>query len=97
MSFEGFNPGQQEAAKKILENSSLKDVGFADEGLAKEGKMVHEAPQGSMNSNPYAKTGSGKYQEDEKGRMIVGAEEADVAAKWIEEKGSDEVKKLELI
>ena len=97
MSFEGFNPGQEEAAKKILENSPLKDVGFADEGLAMESKLVHEAPRGSMNSNPYAKRGSQEYPIDEKGRTIVGNEEADIAAKWIEEKGSDEVKKLELM
>ncbi|HAT68282.1 MAG: hypothetical protein A2481_04470 [Candidatus Yonathbacteria bacterium RIFOXYC2_FULL_47_9] len=88
MSFEAFTPGQDDAARKILEGSTLEGVGFGDEGIEKS-ETGHEARRGSTESNPFSKQGSGSYEEDEQGRKIIGEEEANKAKKWLEEKGSN--------
>lgn len=85
MSFEGFTPKQEKTAEEMLKDSTLKDIGFADEGLAKKSETVMEGFGGEY--NPYAKRGSEEYPEDEKGRTIVGEEEAEKARKILE--GSD--------
>lgn len=93
MSFEGFTPRQEKTAEEILKDSALKDVGFADEGVAKESKTVMEAVGGEY--NPYMKKeGIGTYPEGERGERMISDEEAEEAAKRI--KGS-EAEKWELI
>lgn len=88
MSFEAFTPGQDDAARKILEGSTLEGVSFGDEGFAKP-ESEHEARRGSTESDPFSKIGSGSYEEDEQGRKIVGQEEANKAEEWLKEKGSN--------
>lgn len=92
MTFEGFTQKQEQAADEILKDSALKDVGFADEGLAKKSEVIMEAVGGEY--NPYVKRGSEDYPEDEKGRTIVGEEEAEKAGKRLEGSNAD---KWELI
>ena len=74
MAFEAFTPGQDAAAKKILEGSSLEQVGLTEEGTVEHKKV---------------KEGTDLYPRDENDRTIIGQEEANRAEDWLNEKGSN--------
>ncbi len=81
MSFEGFSQEQKTVAEKMLASSGLEGI----ELVPKDSEKISESVRGDSTYPISAKREVPEYANEED------------AEKWIKEKGSEEVKKLELL